>query len=90
MAGDGEEPGRQAAVVGQVPAVTGEAQPGFFQEILRDIAPPAQTDQKTEEARAELLVYRLECSRVTGLETGDQLKLGFSIHNLYNAGHMPA
>ena len=57
-----------------------EPQPGFFQQILGDVAAARQAGQKAVEARVERRVDGVERRRLPGPHALDQRQLRLAVH----------
>ena len=86
IARDREEPGAEFGLWMQAVRVLHETHPGLFEQILGDLAPAAQADQKRVQPRAERVVHDVERVDVAGAQPADELQLDLPVHvDLYNA-----
>jgi hypothetical protein len=83
--GDGEQPGPEARVGSKRGRACHQAQPGFFEQVLGDVAPTGQPRQEVEQAHVERIVDDVECRGIAGAQAGDQRELGIPVHACHNA-----
>ena len=85
VARDGEQKGPEPRVFAHLRRALHHAEPGFLEQILRDIAPAAQAGQEVEEPGVERGIDRVKRLAVAGPEPGDEVELRLPLHACHNA-----
>ena len=84
VAGDGEEPGAEIGVLGEIGRVAGGGEPGVLEEIFGELAAPGEAEKKAEDPRLIEGIHVVERRRLTPTEPGDQ-RCVFRSHGRSNA-----
>jgi len=82
---DREEPRGQVCVRLQPVCVLHQPQPGLLEQILGDVMPAGQAQQKSEQPKIEGGVKGVEGRLVAAAKLLDQRQLGFMVHRSHNA-----
>jgi hypothetical protein len=70
--------------------VLDDAKPGFFEQVLRNVAAPGQAGQEVEQPRVERVIDVVEGLGIARSQAYDNRGLGRGVHIGHNAGQGPA
>src|SRR5262245_19068888 len=85
VSGHGEQPRSEARVLAKKPDSRHEAQPCFFEQILRDLTISGETHQEVVEARIECGVDFIKSRCLGAPQPTNQFEFEIPLHITYNA-----
>jgi len=85
IARDREEEWTELRVLAQSWRAGDEAQPGFLEQIFRDLTAPRQPREEVEQAPVEPGINDVERAGIAGTDARHEVELQLPVHEVHNA-----